>query len=230
VPGGSANRFVTSLGRQTAATFLLGASRRPTRPSGHNGRVDLGRPARQHAAPRTLVATLTNLSDHVRKACLTLGLAACVPSATACASGSPKKPVIVPNEVKRTVQVAQLDVQNNHLQPNVVRVVDPTVAIDTVVRQDPAADKIVLRGSTITLFVSSGPAVKAIPFDITTGRTAADVTTELKNLGFVVAIKQQPNATHPGTVITSIPSPGTNANVGSTVTIFVSSGPTPGGE
>jgi eukaryotic-like serine/threonine-protein kinase len=120
-----------------------------------------------------------------------------------------------------------LDLQNAHLKPNVVRVPDPTAPVDNVVRQDPAAGKSASRGATVTLFVSSGPAVKPIPFDITTGRSVAEVTTELKNLGFAVAEKDQPNAAQQGTVFASIPNPGTNANVGSTVTIIVSSGPAP---
>src|SRR5205807_1475798 len=62
---------------------------------------------------------------------------------------------------------------------------------------------------------------------ITSGRTAADVTRELQTLGFIVDTKEQPNAAAKGTVFTSIPNPGANADVGSTVTIIVSSGPAP---
>jgi beta-lactam-binding protein with PASTA domain/tRNA A-37 threonylcarbamoyl transferase component Bud32 len=158
-----------------------------------------------------------------------LGLAAVVAAIlfAAIKLGGTEATVSVPNEVAKTVQAAQLDLQNAHLKPNVVRVPDPTAPVDNVVRQDPAAGKSASRGATVTLFVSSGPQVKPIPFDITTGRSAADVTAELKSLGFVVAEKVQPNAAQQGTVFASIPNPGTNANVGSTVTIIVSSGPAP---
>jgi beta-lactam-binding protein with PASTA domain len=101
------------------------------------------------------------------------------------------------------------------------------VPVDIVVRQNPpAGTNKVSRGSVVTLFVSSGPGQQTIPTDIT-GRPAADVTAQLKGLGFVVASKEQPNAAAKGTVFTSIPNPGTKADVGSTVTIIVSSGPAP---
>ncbi len=79
----------------------------------------------------------------------------------------------------------------------------------------------------MTLFVSSGTATVTIPFDITTGQNSDAVQTELKNLGFVVNPQLQSNAAPAGTVFDSNPKPGTSAPVGSTVTIFVSSGPAP---
>jgi len=158
-----------------------------------------------------------------------LGLAAVVGAIlfAAIKFGGSQATVTVPNEVTKNVAVAQQDLQNAHLRPNVQRVSDPTAPVDTVVRQDPAAGKNASRGSTVTLFVSSGASQKQIPFDITTGRPAADVTSELKALGFLVAQKAQPNAAPKGTVFNSIPNPGSNAAVGSTVTIIVSSGPAP---
>jgi beta-lactam-binding protein with PASTA domain/tRNA A-37 threonylcarbamoyl transferase component Bud32 len=182
------------------------------------GRVAAGTPVSRKRRNTALVWILT-----------LLGLAAVVAAIlfAAIKFGGTEATVSVPNEVAKTVAVAQQDLQNAHLKPNVVRVADPTAPVDNVVRQDPAPGKSASRGATVTLFVSSGPAVKAIPFDITTGRSAADVTNELKSLGFVVAVKQQPNAAPQGTVFTSIPNPGANANVGSTVTIIVSSGPAP---
>ena len=102
----------------------------------------------------------------------------------------------------------------------------PDSPVDTVVRQDPAAGKSASRIDRHALR-QQRPAPKQIPFDITTGRTADDVTTELKNLGFLVDPKLQPNAAASGTVYDSQPKPGTSAPVGSTVTIFVSTGPAP---
>jgi len=133
----------------------------------------------------------------------------------------------VPNEVTKKVDVAQQDLVNNHLRATVERVADKTAPVDTVVRQDPPAGKSASRGSTVTLFVSSGTATKQIPFDITTGRTAEDVTNELTNLGFVVKRQDASNEAVVGNVFDSLPKPGTDAPVGSDVTILVSSGPAP---
>ena len=158
-----------------------------------------------------------------------LGLAAVVGAIlfAAIKLGGTQATVTVPNEVTKKVDVAQQELANAHLKPDVQRVPDPTVPVDVVVRQNPAAGKNASRGSTVTLFVSSGASQKQIPFDITTGRSLADVANELKALGFIVHTKGVPNAAPKGTVFNSIPNPGANAAVGSTVTILVSSGPAP---
>ena len=72
--------------------------------------------------------------------------------------------------------------------------------------------------------------------ELTTRARASDVWSAIRDIGalhtrlvpgFVVDTKEQPNAAAKGTVFTSIPNPGANADVGSTVTIIVSSGPAP---
>lgn len=158
-----------------------------------------------------------------------LGLAAVVGAIlfAAIKLGSSQETVSVPSEATKNVAVATADLESHHFKVTVQRVPDPVAAVDIVVRQDPAAGKNATRGSLVTLFVSSGTAQKVIPFDITTGRTADDVTNELKNLGFVVTPQLQANSAPSGTVYDSTPKPGTNAAVGSTVTILVSTGPAP---
>jgi eukaryotic-like serine/threonine-protein kinase len=158
-----------------------------------------------------------------------LGLAAVVGAIlfAAIKLGGTQATVTVPNEVTKKVDVAQQDLENAHLKPDVQRIADPTIPVDVVVRQDPAAGKNASRGSTVTLFVSAGASEKQIPFDITTGRSLADVASELKALGFIVHTKGAPNAAPKGTVFNSIPNPGAKAAVGSTVLILVSSGPAP---
>ncbi len=201
-----------------AAAAAVGASTVVTPRVDDRGRIAGGSPVVHKRRNTALVWILT-----------LLGLAAVVGAIlfAAIKLGGAQASVTVPDEVRKTVQVAQQDVQNAHLRATIQRVTDATVPVDTVVRQDPAAGKSVARGSNVTLFVSSGSAQKQVPFDITSGRTAADVTTELKGLGFLVDSKEQPNAAPKGTVFTSIPNPGANADVGSTVTIIVSSGPAP---
>ncbi len=135
--------------------------------------------------------------------------------------------VPVPNEVTKKVADATRDLESHHFKVTTTPVASAVVAVDTVVSQDPAAGRNAKRGSTITLSVSTGSASKTIPFDITTGRTAADVTNELKGLGFLVDPKLQPNSAASGTVYDSQPKPGTTAPIPSTVTIFISTGPAP---
>jgi serine/threonine-protein kinase len=158
-----------------------------------------------------------------------LGLAAVVAAILFAASrlGDAQGTVSVPNVVRKNVAVATQELTDAHLTPSVRKVSSATVPVDVVVGQDPAAGKDVSRGSTVTLLVSAGPATKQIPFDITNNRPVADVTLELQALGFVVAQKNQANSAPKDTVFDSSPKPGTQAPVGSTVTIFVSTGPAP---
>jgi beta-lactam-binding protein with PASTA domain/tRNA A-37 threonylcarbamoyl transferase component Bud32 len=155
-----------------------------------------------------------------------LGLAAVIGAIlfAAIKLGGAQGTVTVPNEVTKKVDVAQQELENAHLKPSIQQVPDATVPVDVVVRQDPAAGKSASRGSTVTLFVSTGASEKQVPFGIT-GRTLADVARELKALGFGVATKGQPNAAPKGIVFNSIPNPGADAPVGSTVTLLVSAGP-----
>ncbi len=158
-----------------------------------------------------------------------LGLAAVVGAIlfAAIKLGGSQATVTVPDEVTKTVQVAQQDLLNNHLRVTIQKVTDATHPVDIVVRQDPVAGKNVSRGDMVTLFVSNGPSQKTIPFDITSGRSAADVSAELTTAGFLVKQQLEPNAAIKGNVFDSLPKPGTNADVGSTVVILVSSGPAP---
>jgi serine/threonine-protein kinase len=158
-----------------------------------------------------------------------LGLAAVLGAILFAATklGGSQATVTVPNVVTKNVAVAQQELTNSHLRATIQRVNNATVPVDVVVRQDPAAGKSASRGSNVTLFVSSGTATKQIPFDITTGRTAEDVTAELTGLGFVVKRQDAANGAPVGNVFDSLPKPGTTRPVGSDVTILVSSGPAP---
>ena len=201
-----------------AAADAYGASTVVTPRVDERGRIAGNRAVPRKKTNTALVWTLT-----------LLGLAAVVGAIlfAAIKLGGNQATVTVPNEVLKTVTVAQKDLENAHLRPNIEHVPDATHAVDIVVRQDPAGGKNASRGSTVNLFVSTGASQKTIPFDITTGRTAADVTNELQGLGFVVVPKSASNGAPSGTVFDSLPKPGTNAAVGSTVTILVSSGPAP---
>ncbi len=158
-----------------------------------------------------------------------LGLAAVVGAIlfAAVKLGSSQETVSVPNVVTKNVAVATADLESHHLKATIQRVASSTVAVDIVARQNPAAGQNASRGTTVTLFVSSGTAQATIPLDVLNGRPADQVGLELKGLGFVVVQTPQSNAAPTGTVYDTSPKPGANAPVGSNVTIFVSTGPAP---
>jgi eukaryotic-like serine/threonine-protein kinase len=90
---------------------------------------------------------------------------------------------------------------------------------------DPGAGTSVPFGTGVTLFISSGPAPKAVP-DVT-GQSQSDATSALDSAGFKVsATTQTSTATTAGNVISQDPGAGTSEPLGTTVTIVVASAPT----
>jgi eukaryotic-like serine/threonine-protein kinase len=78
-------------------------------------------------------------------------------------------------------------------------------------------------GSTVTLSVSSGPAIVAVPAVV--GLTAPDATKRLQKAGFNVTTRQQfSNTVKRGLVIGTEPAAGTQLSTGQGVTILVSRG------
>ncbi len=81
------------------------------------------------------------------------------------------------------------------------------------------------RGTSVTLFVSSGPPKKTVPN--VTGETESAARAQLSSAGFtaqpVPTTSQQP----PGTVISQSPPGGTQASPGTVVTIDVAKAPPP---
>jgi serine/threonine-protein kinase len=104
--------------------------------------------------------------------------------------------------------VARRDVESN----------DPK---DTVVQQDPPANTLGPKGSTVTLFVSKGPKDLVVPEVGSFSR--ADAISTLRSSGFKVVVNssdvQDPSLD--GVVLFQTPGAGTSAPPGSTVTITV---------
>src|SRR5207302_111476 len=98
------------------------------------------------------------------------------------------------------------------------------VARGLVISQVPAHGVRVSRGAHVSLSVSSGPGSAALP-DVE-GLTAARARARLKGAGFRPAAKSQPSATVAlGLVVGTDPPAGTELQLGSAVTVLVSSGP-----
>jgi eukaryotic-like serine/threonine-protein kinase len=98
---------------------------------------------------------------------------------------------------------------------------------DQVVEQDPIPTSRgggkAEEGSTVTLSVSSGPAIAAVP-DVT-GLSVADATKRLENLGFRVTTRDEfSNIVPKGQVIGTEPAAGTQAPTTQVITLLVSRG------
>ena len=131
--------------------------------------------------------------------------------------------VAVPQVSGLPVKQATDQVTKAGLTPKEVNRPNATVQKGIVISTDPANGSLVARGTTVTLFVSSGAPKVQVPDVVHQSETNAHNT--LVNKGFQVKEVTDQNSTAPAnTVVRQNPSGGTFASKGSQVTIFVSPG------
>jgi eukaryotic-like serine/threonine-protein kinase len=138
----------------------------------------------------------------------------------------PRKDIAVASFVDRSSMQAQQSLVAAGLRPDVKQEASETVPVDRVIRQDPPPGAMTSRGSTVTLFVSSGAPLVAIP-DVK-GFTTTDAQHMLAGAKFKTKIQNRFDSTAPkDTVLDVSPPIGTSAAEGSTLTLTVSQGRQP---
>jgi eukaryotic-like serine/threonine-protein kinase len=153
-----------------------------------------------------------------------LALAAAV--ALALLLTQPSSTVSVPNVTGQSEQAAGAALRRAGLNPVSSLATSATVPSGLVISQTPQAGGAAKKGARVSIVVSQGPASAALT-DVD-GLPAAQAETRLRKAGFKPAAKPQANATvKAGLVIASEPPAGTELQVGSSVTLLVSSGPAP---
>lgn len=112
------------------------------------------------------------------------------------------------------------------LDPRVQAVADEETAVGYVVKTEPAAGATVAVGTSVTIYVSSGPAEEFVDVPNIIGKDISDAKTALEAAGFVPgSVKYDDRSQEEeGTVISTDPTKGTEAPKGSVVNIVVSSG------
>jgi eukaryotic-like serine/threonine-protein kinase len=131
--------------------------------------------------------------------------------------------VAVPQVSGLPVKQATDQVTKAGLTPKEVDRPNATVQKGIVISTDPANGSLVARGTTVTLFVSSGAPKVQVPDVVHLSETNAHNT--LVNKGFQVKeVTDQNSTAPPNTVVRQNPSGGSLASKGSRVTIFVSPG------
>ncbi|HWB71078.1 MAG TPA: Stk1 family PASTA domain-containing Ser/Thr kinase, partial [Egibacteraceae bacterium] len=136
--------------------------------------------------------------------------------------------VAVPDVVGFPVDDAQATLSANGFQP---RIGDPVESTEfdpnTVVRTDPPALALADEGSVVTLIVSEGPPLVAVP--PVRGRSLAEAQAALREaeLGLGPTSREPSDEAPEGQVIRSDPSEGTEVEPGTAVSLIVSSGPPP---
>jgi len=130
------------------------------------------------------------------------------------------RPVTVPNVIGLPYDQAAAELQRAGF--GVTRVdVDSNQTRDSVVDQDPAGGTSSSRGTTVTLSVSRGPSTTAVP-DVTEQDVAvAQSTLEAAGFATDVVLEDTDDPTLDGIVLSQDPAGGSQAETGSTVTLFV---------
>jgi len=138
----------------------------------------------------------------------------------------PRKDIAVGTFINNSSMQAQQSIVAAGLRPDVRTEASETVPIDRVIRQDPAPGAMTSRGAPVTLFVSRGAPLVAIP-DVK-GFTSTDAQHMLTTAKFKTKIVGRFDATAAkDTVLDASPAVGTNAGEGSTITLTVSQGRQP---
>ncbi|HEX5852997.1 MAG TPA: PASTA domain-containing protein, partial [Solirubrobacteraceae bacterium] len=137
-----------------------------------------------------------------------------------------KQMVTVPNVAAQSEQAAGASLRSAGLDPVPSLAASTTVPVGLVISQSPQPGSRVEKGSRVSIVVSGGPASAAL-VDVA-GLTVARAAAQLRKAGFKPASKAQASPTvKAGRVISTEPPAGTEVQVGSTVTMLVSSGPAP---
>jgi eukaryotic-like serine/threonine-protein kinase len=136
----------------------------------------------------------------------------------------PSQHVTVPSVTGQSQAVAVARLKGVGLRSTISPTVNASVASGSVIGSTPPPGTSVAKGSTVTLFVSSGPGSAALPN--VTGKPARAAVKLLREQGF--APKTQPQSSETlakGLVVSTDPAPDTEVQLGAPVTVLVSSGP-----
>ncbi len=134
--------------------------------------------------------------------------------------------VTVPQVKGRSEQAAGSLLRVAGLNPVSAPASSATVETGLVISESPVAGTVVRKGARVEIVVSTGPANS--PLVSVEGLTAAQAVQRLRHAGFKPSTKMEASSTIAvGRVIGTEPSAGTVAEVGSHVTVIVSSGPAP---
>lgn len=112
-----------------------------------------------------------------------------------------------------------------NLSPKIQAVADDDTAVGYVVKTDPAAGSTVSTGTTVTIYVSSGPSTESAVIPNIVGYQYSAAKEELETAGFVVTAEYDDESDKDeNTVLSVSPNEGEKAKKGSVVTVTVSSG------
>jgi serine/threonine-protein kinase len=131
--------------------------------------------------------------------------------------------VAVPSVTDIREQLAIKKINGAGLSPQSITQTSPTVAAGYVIRQDPLESKHVPRGSTVTIYVSSGTGEIRVPSVV--GQSLTEAANTLQNKNFKFRSRTGHSSKPTNVVYQQQPVGNALALKGSTVTVWVSQGP-----
>ncbi|HEX3693605.1 MAG TPA: PASTA domain-containing protein [Solirubrobacteraceae bacterium] len=138
--------------------------------------------------------------------------------------GGSRASVTVPNVTGQTQATAVATLRHEGLQPVVVVSPNAAVAKGLVIGTTPPHGTVVAHGSRVSVFVSSGAESVALPNVL--NKSASEAVHILRQQGLRPSTQSQASeSVAKGLVVSTDPSTGVAVQVGSPVTVFVSSGP-----
>ncbi len=139
-------------------------------------------------------------------------------------SSPTKGRVTVPDVTGETQSAAATSLKRAGLAPVTTLTANAHVPSGLVIGTTPPGGTVVKKGSRVSVVVSSGPGIVALPN--VNGKKDAEATKILREKGFQPTVhSQSSDSVEPGVVISTDPAAGIEVQVGSPVTVLVSSGP-----
>jgi serine/threonine-protein kinase len=130
----------------------------------------------------------------------------------------------VPDVTGETQTAAVASLRGAGLLPVVSTAANAHVAVGLVIGTTPPHGTVVKKGSRVSVFVSSGPGILALPN--VNGKKSAEAVKILREKGFLPTVQDQSSDTvAKGLVISTDPAADTEVQVGGPVTVLVSTGP-----
>ncbi|HYF12250.1 MAG TPA: Stk1 family PASTA domain-containing Ser/Thr kinase [Actinomycetota bacterium] len=128
-------------------------------------------------------------------------------------------PVPVPDVTGKPAGAATSALEGAGFAVQVVEEHSDDVPAGKVIAQDPADDRDLQPGETVSIVVSLGPPTFPVPNVV--GMTQGAAVSELQDLGLAVEVIELPGATGDLTVASQLPIGGNVVRVGTTITIYV---------
>ncbi|HEV7562225.1 MAG TPA: PASTA domain-containing protein [Solirubrobacterales bacterium] len=191
--------------------FAIGQLERQGFPIGEEIRV-------QRQAPVNTVLEQDPLPGSAEENCSLLTFFCSKPAVKLTVSAGPGAGTVPPTS-GLTVAEATKKLEEAEFGVRIENVNSSSVEAGRVIHSEPPAGESATHGSTVTLFVSSGPKLTKVPVLVGSQRRVA--VQQIRGRGLVPSVSEEESSNPPGEVLSQSPSAGSKVEPGATVSIVV---------